>query len=48
MSDLSTLEYLYDLRCCRASSETHSCAAVSVRAIEVSVCILQTRDREGP
>lgn len=29
MKDLSTLEYLYDLRCCRASSDTHSCFAVS-------------------
>jgi hypothetical protein len=30
MKDLSTLEYLYVLRCCSASSETHSCLAVSV------------------
>jgi hypothetical protein len=42
MRDLSTLEYLYDRRCCRASSDTHSCAAVSVRAIAVSSCGLQT------
>ena len=28
INDLSTLEYLYDLRCTRASSETHSAAAV--------------------
>jgi hypothetical protein len=29
MKDLSTLEYLYVFRCWSASSETHSCFAVS-------------------
>lgn len=31
MKDSSTLEYLYDLRWMRASSEMHSCAATSKR-----------------
>jgi hypothetical protein len=36
MKDLSTLEYLYVRRCCSASSEMHSCLAVSVQLIVVS------------
>lgn len=36
MKDLSTLEYLYVFRCCSASSETHSCFAVSATVSEHS------------
>jgi hypothetical protein len=36
MKDLSTLEYLYDLRCWRASSDTHSCLAVSGCSIKLA------------
>lgn len=36
MKDLSTLEYLYVRRCCRASSETHSCFFVSADVSVVS------------
>lgn len=33
MKDLSTLEYLYECKCCNASSETHSCFAVSAEQL---------------
>ena len=43
MKDLSTLEYLYVFRCCSASSETHSCFAVSVIVSKQLCCRADAR-----
>ena len=48
MGDLSTAEYLYDLRCMSASSDTHSAMACSAHVRTWSSSSVDCHDTEGP
>ena len=47
MGDLSTEEYLYVLKCFRASSETHSLWALPIILVRLFILVAFTETREN-